>query len=343
MCTISLLHFLCACLYHHETGQVARRGPHELAKRIRCCTLRCDLKGDLVAQIVEVDQDSPTLRDYDSAETIERCADAFERSLNDGLLQLAFGEVASRLPALSCCREWMKSMVTYLVARTARQPAREPRPAAGLASLSPGSAWPTASPSSPGCGSIVSAGFWRAHQQGAKTKLAQVGQSLAARIAGTHPLWGRIGDVVLRIEEGSGDAARPFVLHCLFVEGLSTTAHVRVAPIHGPIFGDNRVAGLGDHLYGVLVAAAARSEVLRRLLDSQEIDPPCGLIPRDAHKLLLDAPREAMGLDIRVPLWWSQRKPPRLGVHTRLGTTAPGSTSPECSTSTPRTSSTSTS
>lgn len=293
------------------------------AKKVRCCTLRCDLKGDLVAQIIEVDEDSPALRGYDSVETIQRCVDAFERGVDDGLLQLAFGEVASTLPAaLSCCREWMKSMITQWLLALRANPRAKLDPPPGLIE-----SWVRLAHRIPELARLrvdCLRRVWKSHQQAAKARLAQRGEGLAASIAGTHPAWTRVGDVVLRIDEGSGDAARPFVLHCLFVEGLSTTTHVRVAPIYGPIFGDNRVPGLGDYLYGVLVAAAERSEVLRRLLDSQEIYSPCGLIPRDAHKLLLDAPAlEDMGLDIRVPLWWKQRKPPRFGVHTRIGTTAP--------------------
>lgn len=295
-----------------------------MARTVRCCALRCDIHGDLHAQIVEVDENDPNLRGYDSLTTVERCADAFERGLQIGLLQLAFGELSSRLPAaLSYCREWMKSMVTFWLLSLRANPRARLDPPPGLLE-----AWVRAAHRIPELGRLrvdCLRRLWRSHQEGAKAKAATLGKSLAEHLAdGTHPLWKHIGDVVLRIEQGSGHAALPFVLHCVYVEGLSTTAHVRTAPIYGPIFGDNRVPGLGDYLRGILERVAERSQVLRRLLDSQEIFSPCGLIPLDTHRLLLDAPLlEAMGIDFRVPEWWKQRKPPKFSKRTRIGSSSP--------------------
>lgn len=296
----------------------------EMARTIRCCFLRCDIHGDLQAQIREVREGDPELRGYDSLATAERCADAFEQHLQIGLLHLAFVELSSRLPAaLSCLREWMKSMVTFWLLSQRANPRARLDPPPGLLE-----SWVRAAHRIPELARLRAdclRRLWRSNLEGARAKAAAVGKSLAEHLAaGTHPLWTRIGDVVLKIEQGSGHAALPFVLLCVYVEGLSTTAHVRTAPIHGPIFGDNRVSGLGDYLYGVLERAGERSAVLRRLLDSQEIFSPSGLIPLDAHRLLLDAPAlEAIGIDFRVPEWWRQRKPPKFSKRTRIGSTSP--------------------
>ena len=294
-----------------------------MGRSIRCCTLGCDLKGDLRSQIVDVDENDPALRDYDSLETVERCVAAFELGLGHGLLQVGLGEVSSRLPpALGWSREWMKAVVTHWLLALRVNPRARLDPPPGLLE-----AWTRMAHRVPELKRLRVDSLrrqWHSQQQGAEKQIAESGMSLAKRLSRMHSLWPYVGNVVFRVEATSGNVALPFTLNVLYVDGISPSSHVRTAPIHGPIFGDNRVPGLGEHLLDVLETAAMRSAVVRRLLDSQEIFSLNGLIPRDTHALLLDAPAlEAVGIDFRVPAWWEQRKPPRLGVRTRLGSSSP--------------------
>jgi hypothetical protein len=136
--------------------------------------------------------------------------------------------------------------------------------------------------------------------------------------------WDQIGDMVLRLEVSSDDPARPFVLHCHVVDGLSGANRVRLTPVGVYILGISRVEGFGKYLYSRLCSAAALSPIVGRLLASQEIFSPCHLIPRDAHAFLLTIPAlEELGIKVQVPEWWHARRQPRFGVRTRIGTRAP--------------------
>lgn len=217
-------------------------------------------------------------------------------------------------------REWAKDMVTHWLLALRANPRAKLDPPRGLLE-----AWVRAAHRVPELARLrvdCLRRIWKELQ----APLRSDRERLAQRLAGGHPLWPRIGDVLLMVDENRGDPSLPFVVHCVFVDGLSTTSHVRSSPIYGPIFGDERVPGFGNYLLGVLVKGAERSAVLQRLLNSQEIFTPCGLIPRDAHALLLDAPAlEAVGINFRVPAWWSQRKPPKLGIRVKVGSASPRS------------------
>ena len=71
--------------------------------------------------------------------------------------------------------------------------------------------------------------------------------------------------------------------------------------------------------------AAARSALLRELVDSGDVYRPLGLTPDEAYRFLRDIPVfEASGVVVRVPDWWAAKRPPRPQVQVTLGARAPG-------------------
>lgn len=292
--------------------------------KTRCCVLGCNIKGELRARIVEVDEDDPRLRGYGTLDTAERCAIAFGYSVHHGLAQLLVHEAGSRLPTpMGFWREWMKSMTTHWLLSLRVDPhARLVLPRGILES------WNRRARRIPEFRRLSIAfqrSMWKTFREGVLKTIAKSGQTVVEHFEEFHHLWPIVGELHLTIDRARGNPGFPFSVVVHYVDGLSTTATVSFSSIRGPILGESSVPGFGEYLFGVLEKAAEHSSILRRLLDSQEIFSPCGLIPRDAHELLLDLPAlKKMGLlYYRVPTWWEQRKPPRLASRTHLGGAAP--------------------
>jgi non-specific serine/threonine protein kinase len=65
---------------------------------------------------------------------------------------------------------------------------------------------------------------------------------------------------------------------------------------------------------------AERSELVRELLKSKALFAPQAWTIRQAHRFLTESPRiEEAGVVVRVPDWWSARRPPRPQVQVRIG------------------------
>ena len=65
---------------------------------------------------------------------------------------------------------------------------------------------------------------------------------------------------------------------------------------------------------------------MRELVDSGDVyEPGSRLTPDEAYRFLHDIPLlEESGVVVRVPDWWTARRPPRPQVQVTVGTRAPG-------------------
>ena len=69
---------------------------------------------------------------------------------------------------------------------------------------------------------------------------------------------------------------------------------------------------------------AERSELVREMLKSKALFAPQAWSVRQAYRFLRESPRiEEAGVVVRVPDWWSARRPPRPQVQVRIGAKGP--------------------
>jgi superfamily II DNA or RNA helicase len=263
------------------------------------------------------------LREYGAPGRASVIAEAFQGNIISGTFHLVTQELGERLPAnLSFFRELGKSIFTHwLLAARAGATTLAPPPPGTMAP------WVLLARTVSGI-STVSEGvlewIWVELRRNMLLLLRNNKLSFREWLLTHNDPWDQIGDMVLRLEVSSDDPARPFVLHCHVVDGLSGANRVRLTPVGVYILGISRVEGFGKYLYSRLCSAAALSPIVGRLLASQEIFSPCHLIPRDAHAFLLTIPAlEELGIKVQVPEWWHARRQPRFGVRTRIGTRAP--------------------
>jgi len=107
------------------------------------------------------------------------------------------------------------------------------------------------------------------------------------------------------------------------VTSQSRVAHVPLAEALKSSAGARDLAQLRLLLEPV-ERAAESSPVVRELLDSKRLFAPQAWSIKQAYQFLQEAPRmESAGVVVRLPDWWSARRPPRPRVQVNLGKSPP--------------------
>ncbi len=137
------------------------------------------------------------------------------------------------------------------------------------------------------------------------------------------PRWQAVGRVTFHLAENKRNPDYPFAFLATFANGLTAQGKVKHEPLGRALEqyagARNRAAML--NLLLPVSRAAESSELVRRLVESGEIYRPIAWTPREAYDFLKAVPLfESSGLIVRVPDWWSARKPPRPAVNVTVNT-----------------------
>ena len=142
------------------------------------------------------------------------------------------------------------------------------------------------------------------------------------------PLAHLVGKVTFHLAEHKRDPSRPFAFLATFAHKLSP----RAKPQHRPLaeaLKQSVAAGDREQLDRLLEPvrlAAERSDLAAELLKSKQLFAPQVWTAQEAYRFLQQAPAmEDVGVIIRLPNWWSARRPPRPQVQVRLGKGPPSS------------------
>jgi len=145
---------------------------------------------------------------------------------------------------------------------------------------------------------------------------------LTGYLRGVNTIWHLLGRVTFHLAENKGNEQCPFAFLATYTHRVSSGARLQHLPLGQALkeyAGSNNRARLSALLEPVR-RAADESSLVRELLDSRELFQAQAWSIRQAHRLLLEAPRlEAAGLVVRVPDWWNARQPPRPQVQVRIG------------------------
>ncbi len=278
--------------------------------------------GALVAREV------PDVDPVDSA-TSERIQAAMARGAGHGLLLLGAAEVDTPLsPGIAFWRDLGRAFVARLCAQPDLEATRKrlnvPVPEADIASLVAGA------PPMPG-GEYLDAGalasLWEAMNAACREELAAFNGPVEAYLQSRHAAWHLVGRVHFHLAENRTDPESPFAFLATYSTRLGNQGKPRHRPLGEAI---REYAGAGNRprlltLLEPVQRAAARSKLLRELVDSGDVYRPLGLSPEEAYRFLQDIPVfEESGVVVRVPDWWAAKRPPRPQVQVTVGSRAPG-------------------
>ncbi len=257
-----------------------------------------------------------------------RIRSAFERGHPAGLLHLGAAEPRTALPpALAFWRDFGRAFVAALCALPDLEETREraePAPSDGeLERLA------AAAPPMPG-GEYLTAevlgSLWQDVLQAWRAEIAPATGTVQEWLAAKDPAWSVVGRVHLHLAENRRDPDRPFAFLATYTTGLAANGK----PQHRPLGDAVREASSAADRRRLLALlqpvhrASERSALVKALADSGRLFQPQAWSPAEAHRFLREVPAlEESGVIIRVPDWWSGRRPPRPRVTVSVGERKP--------------------
>jgi len=141
------------------------------------------------------------------------------------------------------------------------------------------------------------------------------------------PAFHQLGRVTFHLAENKRDPHRPFAFLATFTHRLTDQSKVAHIPLAEALKESARAKDTTrlKSLLEPVEHAAGSSPLVAELLDSKSLFAPQAWTIGEAYRFLQDVPKmEEAGLIVRVPNWWSTRRPPRPRVQIRIGKQAPG-------------------
>ena len=261
----------------------------------------------------------------DVASGIER---AFAIEPGAGLFHLGAVETTTALPPTHAFfRDLAKDFVTALVAEPALEELRDkvdvtPRPER-LAELA------DAVPPMRGAEYITVeqlGHLWQDTHSWFQSDLRKHRGSVATYLHAKNPVWNLVGRVYFHLAENKADPDAPFAFLATYSTQVSATAKPQHRPLGRAV---EESASTADRkallaLLRPVERASQRSALVKALVESGDIYHPLSWSPDEAHAFLREVPAlEESGIVVRVPNWWSARRPPRPEVRVTVGAKAP--------------------
>ncbi len=141
-----------------------------------------------------------------------------------------------------------------------------------------------------------------------------------------NPLAHLVGKVTFHLAENKRDPDRPFAFLATFAHKLSAGAKPQHRPLaealkHSVSTGDLKQL---ERLLEPVRKATEQSPLAAELLRSKRLFAPQAWTATEAYRFLQESPAmEAAGVVIRLPNWWSARRPLRTEVQVRIGEKRP--------------------
>jgi non-specific serine/threonine protein kinase len=168
--------------------------------------------------------------------------------------------------------------------------------------------------------------LWHELAEHVADKAASFAGGPAAYLHSIGPQWHLLGRVTFHLAENKRDPQRPFAFLATYthrLSGQSKVAHLPLAEALKTYAGANDKQKL-DSLLEPVRRASAESDLVRELLETKALFAPQAWTIRQAYRFLTETPRiEQAGVVVRVPNWWSARRPPRPQVKVEVGEKPP--------------------
>jgi superfamily II DNA or RNA helicase len=154
------------------------------------------------------------------------------------------------------------------------------------------------------------------------TEAAEFPEGPAAYLRSINPLWHLLGRVTFHLAENKRDPQRPFAFLATYTHRLSGQARLQHLPLADALrtYAAAKDRSKLEALLEPVRRAAQEGGLVRELLDTKALFAAQAWSVRQAYRFLTEAPRmEKAGLVVRVPDWWSARRPPRPQVQVQIG------------------------
>jgi len=271
-------------------------------------------------QLISAADGEPCLS-YDAA---DRLSQALDQSTPTALVLLASSVLPEQLPAIaafwrSFSQHFFHAACQLGEGALGRWKSLPPPPEANLADLV-ASAPPMRGIEYLNSGLLKR--LWTELADHVATQAASFPGGASAYLQSVNPLWHLLGRVTFHLAENKRDAKHPFAFLATYSHRMSGQTKVAHLPLSEAL---KTYAGSKDHdkldsLLEPVRRAAEQSPLVGELLNSKALFAPQAWTIRQAHRFLTETPRlESAGVVVRVPNWWSARRPPRPQVKVEIG------------------------
>jgi len=164
--------------------------------------------------------------------------------------------------------------------------------------------------------------LWRELDALAFAEIAETHGGAQVWLREQNPVWSLVGRVTFHLAENKRDPDRPFAFLATYIHRISEQAKPQYLPL-GHALQEHAGARNRDALLTLLAPvqrAAAKSSLVRELVESKRVYQPQAWTPKEAHRFLRDIPTfEDAGLLVRLPDWWRPGRPTRPSVSVIVG------------------------
>jgi non-specific serine/threonine protein kinase len=147
----------------------------------------------------------------------------------------------------------------------------------------------------------------------------------AAFLRTVNPLWHLLGRVTFHLAENKRNPDKPFAFLATYTHRLSGRSRLQHLPLAEALktYAGAKERQKLESLLEPVQRAAGISELVSEMLANKTLFAPQAWSIKEAYRFLKESVRiEGAGVVVRVPDWWSMRKPPRPQVQVRLGSKA---------------------
>ena len=168
--------------------------------------------------------------------------------------------------------------------------------------------------------------LWQTMAEQLRNELHHFGGTLQEYLKQYNPRWSLVGRICFHLAENKNDEQRPFAFLATYTTKLTSTAEAQHLPLKRALqeyAGDGKGSANQQALLQLLLPiqrASNKSPFIKNLADSGSIFQTQAWTAHEAHKFLQSIQcMEESGIMVRVPNWWSQKKPPRPKVEVQFG------------------------
>lgn len=159
--------------------------------------------------------------------------------------------------------------------------------------------------------------FWSELDEWVQEQVWTSGEGLNKWLHENAPQWHHVGRVCFHLAENKRDPDFPFAFLATYAPRISNSGRVQYQPLNKALTeyaGEGNKKGLINLLSPVHVASE-KSDLVRELLETNNLFHPLMWTPDDAYRFLKEVPLlEQSGLLVRLPDWWKKRQKPRVTV-----------------------------
>lgn len=159
--------------------------------------------------------------------------------------------------------------------------------------------------------------FWREMDLCVGEQISAHGAGLGEWLKKFAPQWHQVGRVCFHLAENNRDPEFPFAFMATYAPKVSAGGRVQYQPLNRALqeYAGERNKKALINLLSPVHLASERSQMVRELVESNDVFHPLMWTPQEAYRFLKEVPiLEENGLLVRLPDWWRKRPRPRVSV-----------------------------